>query len=136
MGYGAGGGRGGNRHRRMFNMTGIPGWMRFGFSPGWADRSPNGLPPMAQWLMSSGLMPQFQDYLQNMQQSGIGSPGSVPPSGQTSDVTGMPNMPFTPFTSAIPKEQELQMLKQQSEFLKQQLQQIEARLRELAEGEI
>jgi len=133
MGYGAGGGRGGRRHRRMFNMTGLPGWMRFGISPGWVGRSPNGLPPTAQWLMSSGLLPQFQAYLQTMPQSGIGVPSSVPPFEQTPDMTGAP---FTPFTPAFPKEQELQILKQQAEFLKQQLEQIEARLRELTEGEI
>lgn len=36
----------------MFNLTGQPGWMRLGFSPGWVGRSPSGLGPCAQFLMS------------------------------------------------------------------------------------
>lgn len=137
MGYGGGGGGGGRRNRWMFKMTGLPGWMRYGFSPGWVDRSPTGLPPTAQWLMSSGLLPQFQEYLQSMPQpQGGPPPGSIPPSGQPSNISGAPGGPFMPFTPTIPKEQEMQMLKQQADFLKQQLEQIEARLREFAEGGI
>lgn len=40
------------RHRNMYNLTGQPGWMRFGFSPGWVGRSPSGLGPCAQWLLT------------------------------------------------------------------------------------
>lgn len=117
MGYGRGGG--GNRHRRMYNATGLPGWMRFGYSPGWEGRSPTGLPPTAQWLLSSGNLPQFQEYLQQMNPS-----GTIPmdPSAQ--------NMPFNP---TISKEQEVTMLKQQAEFLTQQLEQIKKKLEELSE---
>jgi len=43
----------GYRHRYMFYMTGLPGWMRFGFSPGWG-----GLPPMAQYLQQTMLEQQ------------------------------------------------------------------------------
>jgi len=38
----------------MQRMTGQPGWMRFGFSPGWAGRSESGLGPCAQMLMAGG----------------------------------------------------------------------------------
>jgi len=40
------------RHRNMYNMTGLPGWVRFGYSPGWVGRSPSGLGPCAQFLAS------------------------------------------------------------------------------------
>ncbi len=40
------------RNRNMYNLTGQPGWMRFGFSPGWVGRSPSGLGPCAQFLTS------------------------------------------------------------------------------------
>lgn len=39
------------RYRWMFYLTGLPGWMRFGFSPGWLGRSPTGLPPCATMLL-------------------------------------------------------------------------------------
>lgn len=51
----------GYRHRYMFYMTGLPGWIRFGFSPGWG-----GLPPMAQYLQQTGQLPQFMSYMQQM----------------------------------------------------------------------
>jgi len=37
-----------------------PGWVRFGYSPGWVGRSTTGLPPTAEWLISSGLIPPYQ----------------------------------------------------------------------------
>lgn len=40
------------RHRNMYYLTGQPGWMRFGFSPGWVGRSASGLGPCAEFLMS------------------------------------------------------------------------------------
>src|SRR4030042_6367891 len=41
-----------NRYRRMYELTGLPGWLRFGYSPGGMGRSPPGLGPCAQYLMS------------------------------------------------------------------------------------
>jgi hypothetical protein len=49
----------GYRHRYMYYLTGLPGWVRFGFSPGWLGRSPTGLPPTAHWLIQSGLLPKY-----------------------------------------------------------------------------
>ena len=40
------------RWRNMYYLTGQPGWMRFGFSPGWIGRSPTGLGPCAQYLLA------------------------------------------------------------------------------------
>lgn len=43
MGYGRGRG-----NRWMYHATGLPGWMRLGYSPGWLGVTPNGLPPYLQ----------------------------------------------------------------------------------------
>ena len=102
---------GGNRRRNMYYLTGLPGWMRFGYSPGWADRSPTGMPPGAQYLTQTGQMPQFASWIQ--QQAPAGTP--VAP-------MGMP---------AVPKEQEISMLESQAETLGDQLEQIKKRLEEL-----
>jgi hypothetical protein len=45
--------------RNMYHLTGQPGWMRFGFSPGWVGRSPSRLGPCAHLLMTGqGSVPQ------------------------------------------------------------------------------
>ena len=96
----------GYRYRNMYYLTGLPGWMRFGFSPGWGT-----LPPGAQYLLT-GSWPTYQaNYAwQNMPQ----------------------NPPFSSYgISQLDKEQELQLLRQQAEGLKRQLEQIERRINEL-----
>ncbi len=60
MAYGQGGWR--RRRRNMYHLTGVPGWMRFGYSPGWVGRSPTGLPPTAQYLTQAGQVPQPTPY--------------------------------------------------------------------------
>lgn len=40
------------RWRNMYYLTGQPGWMRFGYSPGWVGRSATGLGPCAQFLLT------------------------------------------------------------------------------------
>lgn len=42
------------RWRNMFYLTGLPGWMRFGYSPGWG-----GMPPGAAYLYQTGQWPAF-----------------------------------------------------------------------------
>jgi len=106
-------GRGGNRWRNMYYLTGLPGWMRFGYSPGWVGRSPTGLPPAAQYLTQTGQMPQFGSWIQ--QQAPAGAPVAPTP-------MGMPVMP---------KEQEISMLESQAKMLGDQLEQIKKRLEEL-----
>ncbi len=95
----------------MYHMTGLPGWMRFGFSPGWVGRSPSGLPPAAQYLMQTEQTQQFMDFM--------GAP-------QTPLYQGSP-MSTQPMT----KEQEIVMLEDQMEMIEQQLEQIKKRLDEL-----
>lgn len=40
----------GHGYRNMYYATGQPGWMRLGYSPGWAGRSRSGLGPCAEYL--------------------------------------------------------------------------------------
>ena len=42
----------GRGHRYMYNLTGQPGWMRLGYSPGWAGRSASGLGPCAEYMVT------------------------------------------------------------------------------------
>jgi hypothetical protein len=114
----------GYRHRRMYYLTGVPGWIRFGYSPGWMGRSPTGLPPTAQWIMQSGLMPQYLSYLQAT--APVAPPTAVPP------ILGPPTAATTPFAAALPKEQERQMLEQQVNALEAQLDAIRKRLEALS----
>lgn len=92
---------GGRGNRFMYYATGQPGWMRFGYSPGWVGRSATGLGPCAEDIMTGRW-----------------------PTPQTA--TGAPLVP----PGMIP-EQELQMLKNQSELLKQQLDQISKRIKDI-----
>ncbi len=108
----------------MYYLTGLPGWIRFGFSPGWIGRSPTGLPPTAQWIMQSGLLPQYLSYLQTT--APVAPPAGAPPT------SGAPTTPVTPFAPTLTKEQEKQMLEQQVKAFEAQLDAIRKRLEELS----
>lgn len=95
---------GGHGHRNMFRLTGMPGWMRFGYSPGWG-----GIPPCAQYLSETGQLPQAVDWFQQQAGSGIQQPHQ----------------------SQASKEQEIQMLKEQVRVLEQQIDQIRERIKQL-----
>ena len=98
----------GYRWRRMYYLTGLPGWMRFGYSPGWVGRSPTGLPPTAEWIISSGLMPQYRQYLTTRR---------TPPGVQS-------YIPRTP----VSKEEEIRMLEEQAKSIESQLEATKGRL--------
>ncbi|MEM0053486.1 MAG: hypothetical protein QXL89_04815 [Nitrososphaeria archaeon] len=95
----------GYRRRNMYYFTGIPGWIRFGYSPGWIGRSPTGLSPTAEWIISSGLMPQYRSYL-----AGRPTAGMQPP---------------------LSREEEVRMLEEQSKVIENQLNIIKERLERL-----
>jgi len=115
----------------MYYLTGMPGWLRFGYSPGWVGRSPTGLPPTAQWIMQSGLMPQYLSYLQTTVPTVPPAiPTGVPPTPTTP--TAAPTPFAMPFPPALTKEQEKQMLEQQVKSLEAQLNAIRKRLEELS----
>lgn len=105
-------------HRWMYYATGLPGWMRYGFSPGWVGRSPTGLGPGASFLMTGQWpTPQSQAYYQAMQS------GQVPFQGVTPFAAGVPGQ--------MTSEQEVNMLKSQAEALSNQLEQIQMRINDL-----
>ena len=89
-------------HRNMYNLTGLPGWMRLGYSPGWQDNSPGGLGPAAQYL-TTGQWPTPQMAAWWAQSQG----------------------------AAAPQANELQLLQQQAEQLRAQLESIQQRIEEL-----
>jgi hypothetical protein len=96
------------RHRWMYYATGLPGWMRFGYSPGWVGRSATGLGPCATYL-TTGQWP--------MPTTPYPMAGAWPSAG------------FQP-TGYGPAD-ELSMLKSQAELLRSQLEAITKRLEEL-----
>ena len=91
-------------HRNMYYTTGLSGWMRLGYSPGWVGRSPGGLPPTVQYLRTG----TWQPPLPQAQWQGM--------------PTGIP---------AMPGKQELSMLESRAVMLEQQLEQIRKKLEEL-----
>ena len=123
------------RNRWMYYTTGLPGWMRFGYSPGWVGRSATGLGPCASYMMTGEWpTPQAQAYWQGMQSGQApypyygGGPWPVPPPA----FAGAP-YPGAGFGPGLSKEQELEMLRDQADMLKQQMEQINIRIDELEE---
>ena len=112
-------------HRHMYYLTGLPGWMRFGYSPGWG-----GMPPGATYMMTGQWpTPQAQAYWESMQSGQVPFPQYGP--GMASSYPG-----FQPFPGPMmTQEQELDLLKSQAQFLKQQMDQIDARIKELEKEE-
>lgn len=150
-------GQGGWRRRRrnIYSLTGMPGWMRLGYSPGLMGKIPAGLPSTAQYLMQAEQMPRSYPVKSSTQISG-------PTHGDCANFrdgfcmlygTAVdPNSPACPsFTAKIPtpvaqtqliefppaqapqmlNEQELQMLEDQRRIVKQQLELVRKRLEEL-----
>lgn len=108
-----------NRHRWMYYLTGMPGWMRFGFSPGWMGQSPTALGPAAQYL-THGTWPTPQMNYAWQQ-------GQIP----SSPMPGFPT-PYDPWGAAeLTQEQELNILKAEAEQLEDELFAIEKRIEEL-----
>lgn len=119
------------RNRWMYYATGLPGWMRFGFSPGWVDRSPTGLGPCASYMMTGTWpTPQAQEYWQAAQS------GQAPYPYYGAAWGGMNPPAFgMGFAPGFGPEQELDMLKGQADMLKQQMEQINNRISELDKKE-
>jgi len=95
------------RRRNMYYLTGMPGWRRFGYSPGWIGRSPSGLGPCAQYLLT-GQWPT----------PAMPNAAAERPWGATA-------------ASPLDKQQRLQWLERQAELLEQQLQAIRTQLQEM-----
>ena len=118
------------RNRRMYYATGLPGWMRFGFSQGWIGRSPTGLDPCASYFMTgqwptpqAQALPSWGPGMGRQNVQYYGGAWASPP-------------PFVPgvqpgAAAGATKEQEIAWLKSQADILSQQLQQINTRISEL-----
>jgi len=117
-----------NRHRWMYQLTGLPGWMRLGFSPGWMGRSPWGLGPCAQYMMYGHWpMPQMDYWWQHGSYPFGPLPGFPRP--------GFPS-PYDPWgASELTMEEEIDILKAEAEMLEDELSYTEQRIKEL-EGDI
>jgi hypothetical protein len=101
------------RNRNMYRLTGLPGWMRFGYSPGWVGRSASGLGPCAEYMLTGQWpTPQMQAAFQQGAQ-----PGFAPPAG----AWGVQPDP----------QARLQMLKAQAQMLKMQLDTIQKQIEDL-----
>ena len=113
---------GGRGNRWMYQMTGLPGWMRLGFSPGWQGRSPTGMGPCATYMTTGQWpTPQAQAYWQAGPTGTAFSPGY--------------GIPGAPPAAQMTPEAELDFLKNQAGAVKSQLERISARISELeAEG--
>jgi hypothetical protein len=102
----------------MYYMTGLPGWMRFGYSPGWAGRSASGFGPCAEYMMTGQWpTPQMQMAMQGYPMAAMGYPGMMAP-----DAEAM-------------KQQQLAMLQQQAEFIEYQLEQVNAQIAQLEQAD-
>ncbi len=113
------------RRRNMFYATGLPGWMRFGYSPGWG-----GLPPGAQFLTTGQWpTPQMAAAWQAMQ-AGQPVPGAVGQPGMPGPVP-----PFAPGPWAPDPQAQLDALKAQAEMLEAQLNQVRDTITQLEEQE-
>jgi len=97
------------RRRNMYYLTGLPGFVRFGYSPGWVGRSPSGLGPCAQFLMT-GQWPFAQGQFQAPAAQAPGWPGTDP-------------------------QTRLAFLKNQAAILEQQLEAVKAQISSLEEKE-
>lgn len=100
------------RWRHMFYLTGLPGWMRFGYSPGWG-----GIPPGAAYLYETGQVPRFASWLSS--RGAWPRPWAWGPWGW-----GAPS-----------REEELSWLEAQARALEAQLKAIKDRLEELSKEE-
>ncbi len=102
------------RRRNMYYATGLPGWMRFGYSPGWVGRSASGLGPCAEFMLSGQWpTPQMQAAWQGMQGAGAWPMGGF---GPTMGMTGA---------------QQLDMLRSQAQALEQQLEALRKQISDL-----
>ncbi|MHC1585058.1 MAG: DUF5320 domain-containing protein [Candidatus Syntropharchaeia archaeon] len=133
MAYGGGYGYGrGYRWRNMYYLTGLPGWMRFGYSPGWG-----GMPPGAQYLGQTSQVPQFTWQAPSATHSACAH--FVPPNRCSLkdievDPMGEACKDFSPQSLGFPamtKEREIQMLESQARMIEQEIEEIKKRLENL-----
>ena len=133
------------RRRNMLRITGLPGWMRNNVATGWGAQQDTLVPPMANWMLSTGQMQDTQrDFIKQFyspypalayrytnSMSNL-SPNNLPVVPQIRSTNPFPiMMPLAvPPAYSSPKE-ELDFLKMEKENLTEQLSNVEKRLNEL-----
>ena len=98
-----------------------------GWVPPWGPPAPMGYPMQGPWGYPYGGMPQMPYYPQPGGYAGpemTQMPYPPPPGGY-----GAPGMP--PFGPPMPPEQEIAFLRDQAQMLKEQMDQIDGRIKEL-----
>ena len=101
----------------MFQITGQPGWMRFGFSPGWG-----GMPPGAQYLQQTGQVPQATNWVQQSNAEAQEMP----------DYSGS-GASISPQMTGFSKDQEIENLKMQLQQFENAITQIKEKIKQLKE---
>lgn len=116
-----------NRNRRMYELTGLPGWMRFGYSPGWMGRSPSGLGPCAEYLRSGRWPTPQMDMAWNQGQVPYPPESGFPMPGFASY--------YDPWGAAeLTPGQEVHFLKAEAQQIRDELKAIEQRIQSLESG--
>lgn len=141
-------GQGGWRRRNMYYLTGLPGWMRFGYLTQTGQvlqPSPAQVPAQIS-VPTHGDCANFRDGFCALNGAAVDPSAPACPSFIPKSSTPAPQTPSThPMFQAsagfppaqmpqIPKEQEIQMLEWQARMVEQQLEQIKKRLEELKKG--
>lgn len=108
-------------HRNMFYATGLPGWMRFGYSPGWG-----GTPPGVQYLQQTGQLPQAEDWFEKRASAQISQSTQSAQAPPASKPAYTPTAPVSQGAQApqVPREQKIRMLENQVEAIESQIRQI------------
>lgn len=118
-----------NRYRRMYQMTGLPGWIRQGFSPFWRGRAFSGIGSHSRYTMLSN-QPPFpytnNPLLQNQTSFSFNQNTALPGFSSLYDPWGM---------AVLTPEEELNFMKMEAEQLEDQLYTIEKRIKVLEEKE-
>lgn len=118
-----------NRHRWIYQMTGLPGWLRYGFSPGWRGRNPSNIGYNLRDL-GPNAAPPYSHLTKNFPQEQ--KPLST---DQNTTLPGFSSL-YDPWGMAVlTPEEELNFMKIEAEQLEDQLYAIEKRIKELEDKE-
>lgn len=97
-------------------MTGMPGWMRFGYSPGSVGRSAGGLGPCAEYMMTG----QWPNPMMAQAMEGAGAQTPMAPNPWMAGGFAQPD-----------QAQMAQMIQAQIDMLQQQIEMLAAQIDEL-----
>jgi len=136
------------RRRNMLKMTGLPGWMRSSGAYGWGNQQSVLLPPMVNWMLSTGQIEKSQkEFIKQFftpyptlayrysNNSNL-SANSLPIVPQIKSTAPFPVMvPLTVPSKQVTPKEELDFLRKEKESLIEELNTVEKRLKKLTENE-